>query len=298
MMKNYQPVSRTYSRGNVTKVIHNDKYGYAVVFYEPIYDLDLKIPALKKRDLPHTIPLQSTLKPAGKPQNFVTCVEAPIKNCHETAEEFIKKQIIERKIEEIRDTCANVKYYQKKAENFDLERRKFITPELRRKIRGKSADQICDILVDDVMKNVDYVYDRNLSYLKAKRKSKPKKEEKPDASSYKLAAKYPSEKSKTKTLPKIEVQATVNEEEEEESKEETKVEPKKIVPREPSPELERPSKTHPKNVTDDSLCRHKRRMELARLRQVEAQIFEVKYMTLIRQIKREIRNFETKYIYG
>lgn len=163
-------ISRSYSRGKVNNVIYNDRCGYAIIYYDPIYDLDSKIPPLRMADLPYTIPLQrksiKSLKPAGKPvgpREDEREVRRPkIPGECEAAKEFIQRKIIERKMDEVREACANIRRCYKKAEKFDLKRREAISPRVKAKIRGKTSDEICDVLVDDVMQNVDYVYERNL----------------------------------------------------------------------------------------------------------------------------------------
>lgn len=161
--------NRSYSRGKVNNVIYNDRCGYALVFYDPIYDLDTKIAPLRVADLPYTIPLQRktlrTLKPAGKPvsSDELEVVRRPkVPGDYEAAQDFIRRKTIERKMDEVREAFASIRYSYKKAEKFDAKRREVISPRVKAKIRGKSADEICDVLVDDVMQNVDYVYERNL----------------------------------------------------------------------------------------------------------------------------------------
>lgn len=163
-------ISRTYSRGKVNNVIYNDRCGYAIIYYDPIYDLDTKIPPLRMADLPYTIPLQrksiKSLKPAGKPigpREDEREVRRPkIPGECEAAKDFIQRKVIERKMEEVRDACASIRRCYQKAEKFDLKRREVISPRVKGKIRGRTSDEICDVLVDDVMQNVDYVYERNL----------------------------------------------------------------------------------------------------------------------------------------
>lgn len=159
-------VSRSYSRGKVDKVIYNDRCGYAIIFYDPIFDLDTKIPPLRMADLPYTIPLQRkslrSLKPAGRPVGPGEVTRPNVPGDYEAAEDFIHRKIIERKMDEVRETCANIRHCFRKAEKFDLKRREVISPRVKAKLHGKNSDEICDVLVDDVMQNVDYVYEKNL----------------------------------------------------------------------------------------------------------------------------------------
>lgn len=162
-------VSRSYSRGKVNNVVYNDRCGYAIIFYDPIYDLDTKIPPLRMADLPYTIPLNrkslKSLRPAGKPigPDDVREVRRPkVPGDYEAAQDFIHRKTIERKMDEIRESCSNIRRCYQKAEKFDMKRREAISPRVKSKIRGKTSDEICDVLIDDVMQNVDYVFERNL----------------------------------------------------------------------------------------------------------------------------------------
>lgn len=190
-------VNREYSRGHVKNVVYNDRCGYAIIFYEPIFDLDTKIAPLRMADLPYTIPLQrrqmSVLKAAGKPIGPIEVKAPRVPGDYEDAKEFIERKKIERKMDEIRDACFNIRNCYKKAEKFDLKRREVISPRLQSKIRGKSSNEICDILVDDVMQNVDYVYEKNLE-------EKGKTRQKLALAALRRAAKAP------KSVPKIHIQ--------------------------------------------------------------------------------------------
>lgn len=167
-------INRSYSRGKVKNVTYNDRCGYAIVFYEPIYDLDTKIAPLKLEDLPYTIPLDRKrlhkLKPAGKPISDKEVIRNEVPGECEAARDFIQRKLIERKMDEIRDTCYNIHKCYQKAEKFDMKRREVISPRIKGLIRGKSSDLICDILVDDAMQNIDYVYERNLEEEENKKK--------------------------------------------------------------------------------------------------------------------------------
>ena len=190
-------VNREYSRGHVKNVVYNDRCGYAIIFYEPIFDLDTKIVPLRMADLPYTIPLQRrenpVLKAAGKPIGPIEVKAPRVPGDYEAAKEFIERKKIERKMDEIRDACFNIRNCYKKAEKFDLKRREVISPRLQSKIRGKSSNEICDVLVDDVMQNVDYVYEKSLE-------EKGKTRQKLALAALRRAAKAP------KPVPKIHIQ--------------------------------------------------------------------------------------------
>jgi predicted transcriptional regulator len=175
-MSSYESVAREYCCAKVNNVIFNDRCGYAMIFYEPVYSHDRKIPALEKQDLLYSIPLQrKSLKPARQPNLVIE----PDREKYESAKEFILRKSTERKISEIHETCRNIKNLYKKIENLDLERREFVSPHRRVNIRGKCHYKACDILQDDAMKDVNFVYERNLDETRRFLKRKSKRPQKP-----------------------------------------------------------------------------------------------------------------------
>lgn len=300
-------ISRTYSRGKVNNVIYNDRCGYALIFYDPIYDLDTKIKPLRMANLANTIPLQRkaliSLKPAGKPvgphENRI--VSRPkIPGDYEAAQDFIHRKIIERKMDEVRDACANIRRCYNKAEKFDLKRREAISPRVKAKIRGKSADEICDVLVDDVMQNVDYVYERNLEEKgKTQRKlalaalrrvaKAPKPIEKFHVTESKLEAVKEEENSTEsvskccKNCPKVDCKTLTSELKKSERKFEEIPVAKSVQPYSPRGGLQNYS------------ALNRRHMELMSQRASDSLLFEMTYGRTIRRMKNEIRRLKDTY---
>lgn len=335
-----QDENRAYSRGKVKKVMFNDRCGYALVYYDPISDFDSKIDALGLKNLPYTIPLNTkalkSLKPAGKPGVLkdyeVRRVNVPGK--YEAAKEFMERKLIENKIMEIRECCYNVKRYYQKAEKFDLKRREVISPRFRNKLKGKSSDEICDFLVEDVMKNVDYVYDRNVEPKKLKKRADCKKckptevacgEEKTKnvKNAGKVAAKMP------KHTQKIQVKTpdlgTLDEEEKENGKcpicccqakkpEQTQ---QLDVPKQKSPSASKSPSPSPSSMDEKELRKsledalrkqdqqrfeqlsvdtlRRRRNELRNQRKFDELLFEINYGRVLRKLKSEIRRLREEY---
>lgn len=292
-------VERTYSRGKVSNVIYNDRCGYAIIFYDPIYDLDTKIPPLRMADLPYTIPLQrksiKSLKPAGKPvggeRREVKRPDVPGE--YEAAQQFIHRKCIERKMDEVREACFNIRQCYKKAEKFDLKRREAISPRVQNKLRGKSSDEICDILVDDVMQNVDYVYEKNLE-------EKGKTQRKLALAALRRVAKAP------KPIEKIHPQepklACLKEEEDVVQK------PSEVTNEDLKKELVRAERSfvtipwdkdlHPapprcglQNYSDLK----RRHMETMSQRAADSLLFEMTYGRTLRRLKNEIRRLKETY---
>lgn len=299
--------NRSYGRGKVKKVMFNDRCGYALVYYDPIYDHDSKIDALNLKDLPYTIPLNTKslkkLKPAGKPSTLPDYTEIKRVNKpgdYETAKQFMERKLIESKMDEIREACYNCKRYFQKAEKFDLKRREIISPRLKAKIRGRNSDEIADFLVDDVMHNVDYVYDRNIEpkpkkIVKTKKiqQNEEKKCEEKSKNVDKLAAKVP------KKLQKIQVKTpdlkSVSEDEDN-SNSNGNCDNCKCSKKSPPKSLESTLKIKPHKYEELSLNTLRRqRQDLATQRAFDELLFEINYGRVLRKLKSEIRRLKEDY---
>lgn len=297
-------ISRTYSRGKVNNVIYNDRCGYAIIYYDPIYDLDTQIPPLRMADLPYTIPLQRksirTLKAAGKPVGPTEEVRRPnVPGDYEAAQDFIRRKTIERKMDEVKEAFFNIRQCYKKAEKFDMKRREVLSPRVKSKLRGKSADEICDVLVDDVMQNVDYVYEKNLE-------EKGKTQRKLALAALRRAAKAP------KPIEKIHVPEATLPAVKEDKEEDTPVEViasdvraenadlrKKLecseckfanIPHEkslhPSP---------PRRGLQNYSAEKRRHMEMLSQRAADSLLFEMTYGRMLRRMRNEIRRLKETY---
>lgn len=294
--------NRSYSRGKVNNVVYNDRCGYAIIFYEPIYDLDTKIAPLRMKDLPHTIPLQRkalhNLKPAGKPVSAVDehKVSRPsVPGDYEAAQSFIQRKIMERKMDEIREACFNARQCYKKAEKYDLKRREVISPRMNNKFRGKSSDEICDILVDDVMQNVDYVYEKSLE-------EKGKTQRKLALAALRRAAKAP--KKIEKLHPQEPKMATVTEEDDtkvlEKSPEVTKEQLEKELAKsedkfEAIPWDKNLHPSPPRRGLQNYSDLKRRHMDVMNQRAADALLFEMTYGRMLRRLKSEIRRIRETY---
>jgi hypothetical protein len=289
-------VCRSYSRGRVKNVVYNDRCGYAIVFYAPIFDLDTKIAPLKMADLPYTIPLDrkqlAKLKPAGRPVNADEVRRVKIPGECEDAKHFIERKIMERKMDEIRDACYNIKKCYEKAEKFDLKRREVISPRSKGKFRGKTSDEICDVLVDDVMQNVDYVYEKSLE-------DKSKTQNKLAVAALRRAARAPKPITKT---PLKEPNLVVVKEEEAQT-EETPLTKAALTS-----ELQKSERkfrdlpveknlrpTPPRRGIESYNQFTRQHQELMSQRAADALLFETMYGRQLRRLKREIRRLREEY---
>lgn len=298
-------ISRTYSRGKVNNVIYNDRCGYAIIYYDPIYDLDTQLPPLRMADLPYTIPLQRksirSLKAAGKPVGPTEEVRRThVPGDYEAAQDFIRRKTIERKMDEVKEAFFNIRQCYKKAEKFDMKRREVLSPRVKSKLRGKSADEICDVLVDDVMQNVDYVYERNLE-------EKGKTQRKLALAALRRQAKAP------KPIEKIHVQeSTLPAVKEEEAPVETgvktiesdlKVENAELRKKLECSELKFKDIPYEKNLYPSPPRRglqnysalKRRHMEVMSQRAADSLLFEMTYGRMLRRMKNEIRRLRETY---
>lgn len=290
-------VCRSYSRGKVKNVVYNDRCGYAIVFYDPIFDLDTKIAPLRMKDLPYTIPLDrkrlASLKPAGRPVNPDEIKRPQIPGECEAAKDFIRRKVIERKMDEIRDTCYNIKKCYEKAEKFDLKRREVLSPRVRCKLRGKSADAICDVLIDDVMQNIDYVYEKNteekgkaekkLALAALRREARaPKPMEKIHIKEPKLCA-VKEEESQTEEIKPITREILKNELKKSEEKFENLPIVKDFL------------STQSRGGLQSYNSFHRHHQEVMSQRAADALLFETMYGRQLRRLKREIRRLREEY---
>lgn len=295
-------VCRSYSRGKLKNVMYNDRCGYAIIFYDPIFDLDTKIPALKMQDLPYTIPLDrkylNKLKPAGKPISSNEVKRNEIPGEREAAKDFIRRKVMERKMDEIRDTCHSIHKCYEKAEKFDLKRREVISPRVRAKIRGKSSDVICDVLVDDVLQNVDYVYERNLEDAENKKKKLALIARRKAARAPKKLEKFHIEEPKLKAV-KEETQveeATQTEDSKVVTNEQLKEELKKAenkFEQIPAEKFLRPSP--PRYGYKSNTVARRQHEEVMSQRITDALLFETMYGRQLRRLKNEIRRLKEEY---
>lgn len=291
-------VCRSYSRGKLKNVMYNDRCGYAIVFYDPIFDLDTKIPALKMQDLPYTIPLDrkylNNLKPAGKPISSNEIKRNDVPGEREAAKDFIRRKLIERKMDEIRDTCYSIHKCYEKAEKFDMKRREVISPRIRGKIRGKSSDIICDVLVDDVLQNIDYVYERNLEDEENKKKKLALIARRKDARAPKKMEKFHIEEPKLKVVK--EEEATQTEDTKDVTNEQLKEELKKAenkFEQIPTEKFLRPSP--PRYGSKSNTVLRRQHGEVMSQRVTDALLFETMYGRQLRRLKNEIRRLKEEY---
>lgn len=148
---------------------YSEQTGYSLTYYEPVYDLDLKIPGLGIAQVPF-VPIQHTRKNRGKrtfvprylteedmkqinirseqrARDIMKDFEPAQKEKYESARDFRTKKEIESKIEQIRDVCADVRDHVRRANKYEFSR-KYLTKGAS-KFRFEDKDKKKDFVLDN-----------------------------------------------------------------------------------------------------------------------------------------------------
>lgn len=136
-------------RKEISKVVYNDRYGYAIAFYPPsshMRDTSLEIMERAKK-----INLPSVRKIKPEPTR--------VWKLRETPSDFIKRKNMERDIEVLHDTCTKAKDLFKKARDYDYNRHEMLFPQYKNSIKSRN--------VNDVIHDVNEVYEKNLDRAKS-----------------------------------------------------------------------------------------------------------------------------------
>lgn len=155
------------NRKEISNVIYNDRFGYAVAYYTP----HMRDPALEiiERSKKINLPQKKKFKPEP----------TRLWKLRETPSEFLKRKDQEREIESLHDTCEKAKDLFKKARDFDYNRHEMLFPKYKNIVHGRT--------VDETIEKVNNIYEKYLN------KSRPKRDETEVAEE----AENPEEKSPT-----------------------------------------------------------------------------------------------------
>lgn len=161
--------------GNLSRSRFSDRYGHTLAYYEPVYDIDLKIPGLGIMELPF-VPIQYIKKSKGsrpfvsrylgqedmiqinlraerKAKDIMKDFHPAQKASYESVRDFRTRKEIESRMEDIREACANVHSYSRKAEKYDLTRKTLFSP--RAKTNFVDKDNLKDIILDAKVEHVN-----------------------------------------------------------------------------------------------------------------------------------------------
>ncbi|KAG5678761.1 hypothetical protein PVAND_008405 [Polypedilum vanderplanki] len=154
---------------------YSDRSGYTITYYEPIYDVDLKIPGLGIAEVPF-IPIQHVRQSRGhrpfvprhltqedmiqinlraerKAKDIMKDFHPSQKATYESPRDFQMRKEIESKLDDIRETCASTNNYFRKAEKYDFTRKSLFNP--RTKTRFEDKDKLKDIILDSHVEHLN-----------------------------------------------------------------------------------------------------------------------------------------------
>jgi hypothetical protein len=154
--------------GTLSQPHYSDRLGYTLTYYEPLYDVDLKIPGLGIAEVPFVpiqhirqnrghrpfVPrhltaedmIQINLRAERRAKDIMKDFHPSQRASYESARDFQTRKEIESKLEEIRETCASTNNYFRKAEKYDFTRKSLYNPRI--KTRFEDKDKLKDIVLD------------------------------------------------------------------------------------------------------------------------------------------------------
>lgn len=131
------------TKRDISKIIYNDRYGYAVAYYEP----HMRDPGLEiiERSKKYNVPRVIKYRPE----------KTNLWKLRETPSDFLKRKNMEREIEVLHDTCEKAKTLFRKARDFDYNRHEMLFPKYKNSIETAGT-------VDDVISRVNRIYEKHL----------------------------------------------------------------------------------------------------------------------------------------
>ena len=123
----------------IKKIVFNDKLGYAIAYYDPAESVrsDNICEHRKNKVFRH--------------------LEEQDKIFYDEIQAMVRRKEREDAEKEIKKICEKVNDLFFQVEQADLSRREFLSHTVKQQIKGKSADEICKILVDDVLEHAKVI---------------------------------------------------------------------------------------------------------------------------------------------
>lgn len=148
------------NRKEISKVVYNDRFGYAVAYYTP----HMRDPALEiiERSKKYNIPARKKFKPEP----------TRVWKKRETPSEFIERKNREREIESLHDTYEKAKELFKKSRDYDYNRHEMLFPKYKNVVHGST--------VDETINRVNNIYEKYLNKSRPKRLETPGEENSED----------------------------------------------------------------------------------------------------------------------
>lgn len=129
----------------IERIIFNDHLGYAIAYYKPI--------------TPNGVVLPQREESCGHERHRVlTCLEETLEDKFvEEIEAMVRRKEREDASKEIQKICEKVHELYRNVEESERKDREILNWRVKEQIKGKSANEICDILVRDVLANTKVV---------------------------------------------------------------------------------------------------------------------------------------------
>lgn len=129
----------------IERIIFNDTLGYAIAYYKPVTANGIVLPQ-REEDCGHAR------------HRVLTCLEETLEDkfCEEI-EAMVRRKEREDASKEIQKICEKVHDLYKDVEESERKDREVLNFRVREQIKGKSANEICDILVQDVLAHTKVV---------------------------------------------------------------------------------------------------------------------------------------------
>jgi hypothetical protein len=135
----------SFDQSKIKKVVCNNKLGYAIVYYHPVLPGEVKVP--KSEDICDRRRCRELEECDNVEEKF-----------HEEIEAMVRRREREDASKEILKMCEKIHDMYAEVQEQELKCRDILNPRVRTMIKGKSADDICKILVDDVLSHSKIIY--------------------------------------------------------------------------------------------------------------------------------------------
>lgn len=128
---------QTNNRGEITKIIYNDRAGCALAYYEPIPSSHMSILNKAEKMKETVVKTLSKPTPTNKRSSYIA---------NRKISDVIKEKDQQSKIEQMHETYLNAKKLFKQTREFDFNRREMLAPEYKNRIYDRAVDDIIQIV--------------------------------------------------------------------------------------------------------------------------------------------------------
>lgn len=135
----------SFDQSKITKIVYNKKCGYAIAYYNPVQPGEVQIPRSEHIcDRRRCVELEESTEEEEK--------------FHEEVAAMVRRREREDASKEILKVCAKIHDMYAEVQESELKCRDVLNPRVKALIKGKSSDEICKVLVDDVLSHSKIIY--------------------------------------------------------------------------------------------------------------------------------------------